>query len=98
MDNSEPIEIVITSIFGFWVFSEIFLMCEPGERVTAQFEMFGDEFKRCNFYLLSIKTQRLYMMFLLDIQKPINIKSFAGIRCTRDTLKNVNVKQYFIGG
>lgn len=90
MDGSEPIEIVITSLFMFWVFMEIFLICESGERVTAQFELFGKEFERCNWYKLSLGLQRLYMVFLSDIQKPINIRSFAGIRCTRDTLKNVN--------
>lgn len=90
MDGSEPIEIVITSLFMFWVFMEIFLICESGERVTAQFELFGKEFERCNWYKLSLGLQRLYMVFLSDIQKSINIRSFAGIRCTRDTLKNVN--------
>lgn len=89
MDDSEPIELAITVFFAFWTFLEIFLICESGERVRFQFEMFAEEFERCNWYKLTIEMQRIYMMFLADIQRPVNIKSYAGVRCTRDTLKNV---------
>lgn len=92
-DDSKPIEIAITSLFLVWEFVLIFLICEPGERVTNQFGLFGAELKRCNWYVLSIDMQRMYVTFLLDTQQSINIQSYGGIQCTRETLKTVILRR-----
>lgn len=73
------------------VFGLIFLMCEPGERVSTQFQLFDDELVRCNWYKLSIKLRQMYLIFLSDTEQPMNIVSYGGIQCTRETSKNVNI-------
>lgn len=67
----------------------VFVLCEPGARMTDQFEAIGDELEQCNWYTLPIKMQQLYIIFLADTQNSINITSFAGIECTRETSKKV---------
>lgn len=76
-------------MFAFWVFALTFLFCEPGERVSNRFGMFGEELERCNWYELSMEMQRMYMIFLSDTQQTMNIQSYGGIQCTRDTSKRV---------
>lgn len=88
-DNSKPIEIGIHSLYVLVVFEFLFMLCEPGERVTNQFEMFGEELERCNWYKLSIEMQRIYLTFLVNTQQNLNIECYGGIQCTRETLKMV---------
>lgn len=66
------------------------LLCEPGARVTNQFEVFSNGVNQGDWYLLPIKVQRMYVIFLSDTQHPIKIRSFANITSERETLKNVN--------
>lgn len=44
----------ITSLFGFWEFVIIVLICEPGERVAIRFELFNDELEHCTMQLARI--------------------------------------------
>ena len=88
-DDSELYEIIILSVMIFWVFAFNFAICEPGERVTDQFEQFGEEVERCEWNKLPIEMQRMYLIFLSDTQQPVNIRSYGGILCTRDTFKTV---------
>lgn len=67
----------------------IFLVCEPGARMTTEFEVFGDELVQCNWYVLPIKTQRMYLIFLSDTQTPIQIIGYGGTVCDRETMKKV---------
>lgn len=73
-------------------------ICEPGQRVTNQFECFGAEFGRCKWNKLPIEIQRVYLIFLTDTQQPKILQSFGGMhKCTRDTFKQVcifNWKKY----
>lgn len=95
--NSTAVEIVITTLFTIWVFVLTFLFCEPGERVSNQFESFGEELQRCNWYKLSMEMQRLYAIFLLNTQQPIIIESYGQLQCTRETFKRVIISdQLFV--
>lgn len=60
-----------------------------GTRVTIQFELFSNEFRQCDWYLLPIEMRRMYMIFLLDTQNPIRLLSYANITCERETSKKV---------
>lgn len=60
-----------------------------GERVTSQFEMFGEELKRCDWYLISNEMQQMYLIFMVDTQQPKNIHCYGGIQCIRETFKQV---------
>lgn len=71
------------------VTSYIFITCEPGMMLTAEFEKIGNELCRCNWYLLPADLQRMLIIFVLDMQNPIKISSYANITCERDTAKLV---------
>lgn len=88
-ENAKLVETVIIVITIYWMYGINFLVCEPGERMTAQFEMFGEELNRCDWYLLSTEMQQIYLIFMVDAQQLKNIQCYGGIRCTRDTLKQV---------
>lgn len=88
-DNSKSVEILVQFLFVIVVFGLVFLACEICERVSTQFEMFGEELARCNWHKLSMEMQRVYVIFLKDTQQPANIDSYGGIQCTRITFKTV---------
>lgn len=71
-----------------WSFILIFFLCEFGEIVATQFDMFYVEFPKCNWYLLPIEMQRVLLIVLADI-KPISIRGYGGVMCTRVTFKKV---------
>lgn len=37
--------------------SYIFILCEPGARMTNQFDIFSDEVNKCDWHLLPIELQ-----------------------------------------
>lgn len=74
---------------GILVGSFIFIICEPSHYCTQQFENFGDELGQCDWYALPIELQRMYLIFLSDTQKEIEIDSYGNITCQRDTSKKV---------
>lgn len=89
--NSNQIEIIITSLLAIWTFGFILAICEPGERVKYHFGKFYDELCRCDWNLFPLDVQRIYLTFLLQTQRPIIIKSYAGIQCTRETFAQVKI-------
>ena len=72
-----------------WLILFIFLLCEPGARMTNQLGKFSDELNRSDWYLLPIELQRWYIIFVSDTQNPIKVFSYADIVCERETLKRV---------
>lgn len=58
-----------------------------------QFIILNDELNRCDWYLLSIELQRMFVVFLLDTQNPIKMLSYANISCERETFKKVDIIQ-----
>lgn len=67
----------------------IILLCEPGARMTIEFEMFEENLNQCDWYTLPIEMQQMYMIFLSNTQSPIQMSSYGGIVCDRETLKKV---------
>lgn len=66
-----------------WTFVLIFLLCEFGGMVTDRFERFYDDLCQCEWNLLPMDMQRIYLMFVLNAQQPAMIRGFASIVCTR---------------
>lgn len=69
--------------------SFVFIIGEPGYFCVKQFEMFDDELGQCDWYLLTIELQRMYMILLSETQNPKKISSYGGIACDRNTSKKV---------
>lgn len=69
----------------------IAVICEAGARMTNEFEAFDEELGQCNWYELPIELQRMYMMFVVNTQSPIEISSYGGLVCSRETFKKVRL-------
>lgn len=88
-DDSQLIEMIISSMLACWTFMYMFLGSELGQRVTVAFEQFDDRLNLCKWYLLPIDIERLYLMFLFDTQHSVYIQCYGGILCARETFKKV---------
>lgn len=88
-DDSNNVETFGLVILPFMILAYIFLLCEPGMMMTGRFEMFGEELGRCAWYLFPVELQRVYMVFLSDVQNSIRISCYGNITCERDTSKRV---------
>lgn len=91
-DDSSAFQILLLLFVLFWTIIFIFILCEPGARMTYQFVAFGEELSRCDWYLLSIELQRMYMIFLSETQNPMKMLCYGNITCDRDTTKKVNIQ------
>lgn len=67
----------------------IFCICEIGESVTQQFDVFDKTLKRSKFYLMPIELQRMLVIVLSNSQQPILLHGYGGIQCTRESFKQV---------
>lgn len=83
---------ITPTIFAvFTLFGVLFIFCNFGELVTAQFERFNRRLYRYKWYSLTIEMQKMYLIFVANTQQPVILSSFARIECTRETLKKVNM-------
>lgn len=73
----------------FWSFVMIYVFCEMGEMVTNQFEMFERALGQCNWYLFSMKLQRIHLIVVANAQQPTIVHGFGNIVCIRESMKQV---------
>lgn len=90
MDTSR-LDTIAAILEMIWSFAAIFLFCEFGEKVTERFEKFHDELWQCDWYLCSAEIQRIYLLFMVDVQQLALFKGYANIRCTREMFKKVKL-------
>lgn len=83
------IETVPFLICGIWVFLIVLLYCEFGQRVADQFVMFDEGFERCDWNVLPMNMQRIYLIFLSDTQQTKYITCYFNLICTRGTFQSV---------
>ena len=60
-----------------------------GEMVTNQFDEFEEELSQCNWYMFSMKLQRIYMIVLVNAEQPTTVHGFGNIVCARESMKKV---------
>lgn len=82
-------QINVVCYYISWIVTFDFVVCELGQWVTGRFETLSLELSLCNWYAFPIEMQRVYLNFLLDSQQPVEIQSYPGIVCSRDTFKKV---------
>lgn len=75
----------------FWSFVIIFVICEFGELVTNQFDMFNMKLDQCKWYKFPIKMQRIFVIVTVNAQQPVIIQGFANVVCARQTFKSVRM-------
>lgn len=80
-------ELTVTSIVCLWSIILTFAQCEIGDEVSKQFQTFGDELQRCDWYLFSIDAQQMLAIVLLNAQQPARIRGFTNTKFIRDSFK-----------
>lgn len=73
----------------FWASFILFLICEFGEMITNEFEMFDNEFGQCNWYRFPIEIQRMFVTVTANTQQPEILQAFGNTPCTREIFKKV---------
>lgn len=82
-------EIIFPLPMIFWSFTLIFMFCELGERLTAQFDEIDEEIFRSNWYAFPMDVQRMLPLIMDGTQEPIVLSGLGNILCTREAFKNV---------
>lgn len=86
-----PLEFMQTSLFVVWSFGVIFIFCSCGEMMTSEFDMISNELNQCKWYLLPLKVQELFLIFVANSQQAQFIQGYANIICTRETFQIVSL-------
>lgn len=82
--------------YGLWVTVVVFLACEIGQRFTNSLEDTGDVINELDLYDFPHEIQRMLPIIIKNAQKPVLIKCFGSIACTRDQFKKVKLKEKLI--
>lgn len=90
-DNSNPMEILPQLLSTIWSFVQLFFVCEIGERVSQEFEMFDETLYQSKWYLFPIELQRMLVIVVSNAQQSVFVQGFGNILCTRDSFKRVRL-------
>lgn len=65
------------------------VICFWSDEVTIKFGRLNESICECSWYELPMETQRLLPIMLMNIQRPVNMKGYMNVRCTRESVKLV---------
>lgn len=68
----------------------IFIICEFGERARNGFEELYNIVCMSNWYLFSIDIQQALSVVMVASQRPVVIRGFGNIQCTRHNFNGVS--------
>lgn len=83
-------------ILMFWSFALIYAFCENGEMVANDFIDFEKELGQCNWYLFTLRLQRIYIIVLMNAEQSTVVHGFGNIVCVRESMKRVSQKSQMI--
>lgn len=78
------IEFIFTAL---WAFIIVFVANEMGQRFSDLFIELDDFVSQLNWYLLSIKLQRMAPIIIINVKQPVAIKFFGSYSCCREQFK-----------
>lgn len=87
ISNISELAVTLNVLIG--IVTAVFIVCESGERVSDKFESFAMKLSQSDWHSLSIKMQRIFLVFLAHTQQTPNIRGYGNILCTRVTFKKV---------
>lgn len=91
--------VLLGSIFGgFWGAFLVFATCECSERFDSSLSEVTDMIGQLEWYLLPIEAQKMLPILLMYTQKPLTIKFFGNIDCSREQFKKVYIRSLSILG
>lgn len=79
--NSQPMVIAIT---------QCFLYCWFGDEVTSSFANIGDSAFMADWLHYPVRLHQGIQMMIQSSQKPVHMRGFSTIYCTRDVFKKVS--------
>lgn len=74
-----------------WTFAYIFMCCELGDRVSAGFDESYETICQVEWYAYPTNIQRMLHMIMINVQKPVVLRSFGNIPCVREQVKKVRL-------
>lgn len=86
-----PPDLILPLILMTWCFITLYCYSEFGEMVTNEFQLFSDRTIQCEWYLFPHGMQRIFVIFINDVQQPVLIRGYGNIQCTRETFKAVGI-------
>lgn len=90
LDEMNSLILFEAILYGFHVLVILFVTCELGERFSNTLDGVDDLVGQLNWYLLPIEFQRMIPTIMINTQKPVVLKCFGSISCSRDQFKKVN--------
>lgn len=80
---------IVTCVKSLFSFGLVFVCCELGEQITANFDEFDNTISEMDWYLFSSATQRMMPTILMVTQQPVSFFGYGNVPATRDTFKKV---------
>lgn len=82
---------MIMFLYGFFGFALIYVVCELSQRISNAFSDICDAIDTYDWYLYPLELQRMLPLIILPIQKPVVIRCFGCVQCSRRAFKNVSI-------
>lgn len=67
----------------------VFMVCEIGERMKNEFDIFYETLVQSNWYTYPIEMRQIFAIVLQNAQKPVIVQGFASTFCVRDYFRMV---------
>lgn len=93
--SKQAIYIGIPEVLRFFVCLSVMMiylieLCFLGNEVTIKFAEVNDVICNCCWYKFPLNTQKLLPLTLRAAQKPVYIKGYMNVQCTRESVKKVS--------
>lgn len=88
--NSIPIELIRTLMMALSTFIMITLFSELGDTISNQFNLYSYELNQCNWNSFPLEVQRMFGVFVSNVQQSEYIRGYGNELCARVTAKEVN--------
>lgn len=87
---------LIAILLVLWALFYLFVLCDFGQKVANQFELFENEICKCKWYLFPLEMQRVFAFAMLNAQHLVVVEGFGNIKLTHDTSKKVANHQFLL--
>lgn len=89
-DQLDTVVLLESTLYGLFVFLILFVTCELGEGVVNIFSEIDNEIVQSNWYLFPRNVQKMLPLVMINAQKPVVIKCFGNVACTRWQFRKVD--------
>lgn len=87
MEAGDVVSVVRSFAVIAIVMTACFFLCNFGEDVSNRFITLSDLIYEKSWYLCTLQEQKLFTFMIMLAQKPVYMKGFANLHCSRETFK-----------